>query len=614
MGDGVNSVPVFADATARDAAITSPANGDQAYLTDVGKFTDYTGGSWVQRESGGTFANASTTVAGKVELPTQTQNDAGTATGETGASLTATPAVNALTIQKGTWIWGGTTGGSANAYTATLAPAIAAYATGMTVRVKIHAANTGATTINFNSIGDVAITKNGTVALENADLATNQIIELVYDGTQFQMIGEITNTNLISPTTIVESYTAYEAVTADQAVALLPIEVQYYAQLTDANLALGDSNIRRKYAIKIIPSITSSNLTTMQFRAAEAVNGATTLGNLTISIQDDDGGEPSGTAISNGTANVITQTTQRTWNTTQGSRTATWASPPTLTAGTTYWIVFEVAATDSTNYLNLGVNSSHDENFLTFTRLTFNLDAGTWGGSVTNATPFFWFNSQVVLLGMGLCPTDADWGGRTWNFIGFAKANISANASGLVYTDTVPDLSGLTPGSVYYLSSTVGAITTTKPSNLYDGNAASYEIGCATSSTELQIRRGRKLYYGLLKPTGSATTVHKLITWFPITMMEIQGSYLSTANIIDTTIKGLYDGNSNYARSTRVGDASAPISGFGTGSTETTISFGHDTSAYWQGVGSAKSDVGFTYTVTKTSTPGDYTILYTVEN
>ena len=84
---GSHQVPVFADATARDAAITSPANGMVCYNTDTGKYNDYTGGSWVERESGGTFANASTTVAGKVEAATAAERAAGTATGGTGALL-----------------------------------------------------------------------------------------------------------------------------------------------------------------------------------------------------------------------------------------------------------------------------------------------------------------------------------------------------------------------------------------------------------------------------------------------------------------------------------------------------------------------------------------------
>lgn len=81
-------VPVFADATARDAAIAAPTNGAECYLTTEGKFTDYTGGAWADRASG-TNPNASETVAGKVELATNAEMGTGTSTGGSGARLVA---------------------------------------------------------------------------------------------------------------------------------------------------------------------------------------------------------------------------------------------------------------------------------------------------------------------------------------------------------------------------------------------------------------------------------------------------------------------------------------------------------------------------------------------
>lgn len=323
------------------------------------------------------------------------------------------------------------------------------------------------------------------------------------------------------------SFTAYENIAQYDAVALLGIEVEYFSQLTDANLALGDSNVRRKYAVKVIPSVTSSSLTTMQFRAAEAVNGATALGNLTISIQSDSAGAPSGTAITNGTANVISQATQRTWTNAMGTRTATWAASPTLTAGTTYWIVWECAATDGTNYLNLSVNSSHDEDYLTFTRLTYNLDTTSWGTSTTNATPFFWFNAQVKLLGMAIVPTDANWGGRTWSFIGFAQTAITAQNAGVISTDYAI-LTGLTPNSPYYLSTTAGQITTIPPAGVYASNTPpssfTYKIGRALySTTTLKVQYGTKRI--MISEDGlSATTTRQYITWFPVEFLRVSAT------------------------------------------------------------------------------------------
>jgi len=41
------SIPVFADATARDAAITAPEEGQHAFLKDVDALQYYTGSAWV---------------------------------------------------------------------------------------------------------------------------------------------------------------------------------------------------------------------------------------------------------------------------------------------------------------------------------------------------------------------------------------------------------------------------------------------------------------------------------------------------------------------------------------------------------------------------------------
>jgi len=53
------AIPVFADATARDAAITSPAEGQFAFLKDTDAFQVYTGSAWVAAggAGGGGFEN-----------------------------------------------------------------------------------------------------------------------------------------------------------------------------------------------------------------------------------------------------------------------------------------------------------------------------------------------------------------------------------------------------------------------------------------------------------------------------------------------------------------------------------------------------------------------------
>ena len=77
--------------------------------------------------------------------------------------------------------------GSTDTYVITLSPAPSAYTAGMTVKFKANTINTGAATLNVNSLGAKAITKNGTTVLEDGDILANQVVTLIYDGTQFQL-------------------------------------------------------------------------------------------------------------------------------------------------------------------------------------------------------------------------------------------------------------------------------------------------------------------------------------------------------------------------------------------------------------------------------------------
>jgi hypothetical protein len=83
---GILQNRVFADATARDAAIVSPSNGQMCYLTDTGVMYQYIGGAWTTYATG-TTSNGSETVAGKVELATNAEMGTSTSTGGTGARL-----------------------------------------------------------------------------------------------------------------------------------------------------------------------------------------------------------------------------------------------------------------------------------------------------------------------------------------------------------------------------------------------------------------------------------------------------------------------------------------------------------------------------------------------
>ena len=93
------------------------------------------------------------------------------------------------------------TASGTDAYAATLAPAITAYTTDQKVYLKFTNANTGAATINLNGLGAKSIKKSGTAALVAGDISAGQILCLVYDGTNFQVVGGGGGVSLTDPLT-----------------------------------------------------------------------------------------------------------------------------------------------------------------------------------------------------------------------------------------------------------------------------------------------------------------------------------------------------------------------------------------------------------------------------
>lgn len=97
----------------------------------------------------------------------------------------------------------GTTAGSTNTYTLDLTPNLSAYTAGVCVSVKIHAANTGASTINIDGLGAKSILDGKGNAMTSGKLRLNGIYTMRYDGTNFILQGEggsgnATASNLLS--------------------------------------------------------------------------------------------------------------------------------------------------------------------------------------------------------------------------------------------------------------------------------------------------------------------------------------------------------------------------------------------------------------------------------
>lgn len=81
-------------------------------------------------------------------------------------------------------------GGSTDDYVVSLDPAPTEYTEGLWIIFKANTTNTGAATLNANSLGAKTIKKNVDQDLADGDIQADQVVIVVYDGTNFQLQNE----------------------------------------------------------------------------------------------------------------------------------------------------------------------------------------------------------------------------------------------------------------------------------------------------------------------------------------------------------------------------------------------------------------------------------------
>lgn len=90
-------------------------------------------------------------------------------------------------VQDSVFMWLTSIAGT-DTITASITPSPTVYAAGQVFRFVPAGANTtNAVTLNINGLGAKSITKNGTTALAAGDLIGGAVIEVIYDGTRFQL-------------------------------------------------------------------------------------------------------------------------------------------------------------------------------------------------------------------------------------------------------------------------------------------------------------------------------------------------------------------------------------------------------------------------------------------
>lgn len=127
--------------------------------------------------------------------------------------------------------------------TYTVAGSISAYTTGFGIIVKFTNANTGAATLNVNALGAKSIKKNGGTDVASGDINAGQAFLLVYDGTNFLIIGSVGGGG---GTQDLQSVTDQGATAniGDSAANITAVNATDYAQwsLTPSNFEIASSN------------------------------------------------------------------------------------------------------------------------------------------------------------------------------------------------------------------------------------------------------------------------------------------------------------------------------------------------------------------------------------
>jgi hypothetical protein len=95
-----------------------------------------------------------------------------------------------------------TSTGSSNAYVVDYSPAPSALVIGQRYSFIASFANTGATTLTIDGLGAQPLTKYRATALSSGDISAGTVIETVWDGTQFQILSQLSSSSSGSVTSV----------------------------------------------------------------------------------------------------------------------------------------------------------------------------------------------------------------------------------------------------------------------------------------------------------------------------------------------------------------------------------------------------------------------------
>jgi hypothetical protein len=162
-----------------------------------------------------------------------------------------------------------------NALTGLATPALSGYAAGAQYSFIAQNNNTGAVTIDIDTLGVKSITKLGTTALDAGDIVAGALTLIEYDGTRFQLINVASNTfrYIVEPTTI--------SATASTGTINYDVSTQSIVYYTTAATANWTLNFRSSSTVTLNNLMTTGQTITVTFLATQ---GATAYYNSAVTI------------------------------------------------------------------------------------------------------------------------------------------------------------------------------------------------------------------------------------------------------------------------------------------------------------------------------------------
>lgn len=160
--------------------------------------------------------------------------------------------------------------GAASAIVITPSPVVTSYVTGLKFYIKVANSNAGATTINVNGLGAKALLKQVSTPLSANDILAGQLINVMYDGTNFQLIGGAStsggNTTVYGSILTTRIYNdASNLQTIPHGLGLTPKKLNITATVADNGGTAPQNSFSFGTYLPLTPSVNSifSNITTV---------------------------------------------------------------------------------------------------------------------------------------------------------------------------------------------------------------------------------------------------------------------------------------------------------------------------------------------------------------